>query len=98
MDKLKITCVNNRGGYEDYKADITQYISELFDNVKSTFVYFKADNMEEAKEIGEHYFSEEDILNKNFNYDGDVIEIEFCSGKIIKLSNSEWGSICLKNY
>ena len=96
MEKLKVTCVNNEGGYEKYKADITQYMAELFDNVKSAFVYFMADDIKEAKEIGENYFSDGEISNKNYNYDGDNIEIEFNSGKTVQLSNSEWGSISLK--
>lgn len=97
MKKLKVTCVNNQGGYEKYKADITLYMSELFDNVKSAFVYFMADGIGEAREIGEHYFSEGEIAGKNFDYDGDLIEIEFHNGKVVQLSNSEWGSISLKN-
>lgn len=93
MKKLKVTCVNNEGGYEKYKADITQYMSELFDNVKSAFVFFMADSMDDAKEVGEYYFSEKEVTNKHFDYDGDIIEIEFLNGKIIQLYNSE---ICLK--
>lgn len=96
MEKLRVICVNNEGGYEKYKADITQCMSELFDNVKSAFVYFMAEDMDDAREIGECYFSEEEVADKNFNYDGHEIEIEFCSGKIVQLYNSEWGSICLK--
>lgn len=86
---LKVICANNKGGYEKYKADITQYMSELFDNVKSAFVYFMAEDMDDAKDIGEYYFSEEEVADKNFNYDGDEIEIEFWSGKIVQLDNSE---------
>ena len=96
MKKLQVICVNNEGGYEKYKADITQYMSEVFDNVKCAFVCFMAENMGEAKGIGERYFSEEEVSDKNFNYDGHEIEIEFWSGKIVRLSNSEWGSVCLK--
>lgn len=96
MEKLEVTCVNNEGGYEKYKADITKYMSELFDNVKSAFVYFSADDMEEAKEMGEDYFSDEEIEQKSFNYDGHEIEIEFMNGKTVVFWNSEWGTISLK--
>lgn len=96
MEKLKVSCVNNEGGCEEYKADITKYMSEIFDNVKSAFVFFSANDMEEAKEMGEFYFSQEEIERKDFNYDGHKIEIEFNSGKTVVLHNSEWGSISLK--
>lgn len=88
--------MNNEGGYEKYKADITEYMAELFDNVKSAFVYFSADNMKEAKEIGERYFGDEEIERKSFNYDGHEIEIEFYNGKTVAFWNSEWASIILK--
>lgn len=94
MEKLKVSCVNNEGGYEEYKADITKYMSEIFDNVKSAFVFFFASDIEEAKVMGRGYFTKGD--HKVFNYDGRKIEIEFSSGKTVVLHNSEWGSINLK--
>lgn len=96
MEKSKVTCVKNEGGYEEYKADITKNMYELFDNVKSAYVYFWADNMKEAKDKGEFYFSQKEISDKEFNYDGDKIEIEFNNGKTVCFYNSEWGSISLK--
>lgn len=94
---MNIVCIEGSGSYRLYGLEITEQMSNMFPELKSAYVCFYADSEEMAKAKGEKYYHKIVNNNREFSFDTDKVRLEFATGKIVEIWNSEWGGVQLVN-